>query len=345
MFWQGKRVLVTTPTSFLGAWTALSLYHQGAQVFGFGEANTDATNLFDVSNLAQKISMTYGDVRDEQALREALNFAQADVVLHLGESGFLFDEDRKSPELFAKSVVGTSLLLELLRETASVRSVVVVSSDKVYAKSAEGAVSENSLTAANEILPTARLCSELVALSYRQSFFNPEKYNKHKIALATARLGAGIGGGDFAARSFVFEAVESLRAGSEFNIRHPHSQRSWIHVLDQVRGILTLAQSLYERGPKLAPTYNLTESAMDTVGNVYAKMQAVWGNAPVSTGVAEARSYHALVDSSLALADLNWQTKLDVDKAIALSVDWYRSYFAGDVLPETDRQLAFFFGL
>lgn len=341
-FWTGKRVFVTSPTSFLGAWTCLALCHLGAQVFGYGEAALESPNLFDISNLATKISMTYGDMRDEKSLSDALNFAQSDVVLHLGELGFLFEENRKTPDLFAKSVVGTSLLLELLRDTASVRAVVVAGSDKVYARPAAVASVEASAVAAYEVLPAARLCAELVALSYRHSFFNPEKYNKHKIALATVRLGAGLGGGDFADRSFLREAIESVRGGRQMSLRHPQSLRSWIHVLDQVNGLLVLAQKLIERGPKLAPTYNLGSDFTATVGDAFALVEHAWRQDEAEADFVftlESKSIHGAIDSSLALRDLGWRPRMDVKSMIPAAVEWYRAYFNGDVESETQRQL------
>lgn len=339
-FWQGKRVFVTSPTSHLGAWTCLSLNLLGAQVFGFGEASADSPNLFDISGLAQKISMTYGDIRDEKSLSDALSFAQSDIVLHLGELGFLFEEDRKSPELIAKSVVGTANLLELLRETASVRAVVVASSDKVYARPATAPSSEDSPLGAYEILPTARLCAELVTLSYRHSFFNPEKYNKHKIALATARLGAGLGGGDFAAKSFMREAIESVRGGEAMNLRHPSSMRSWIHVLDQVRGLLMLAEKLIERGPKMAPTYNLGSNSAATVGDALELVKRSWvGSSGNYKLTSQSASVHGVLDSGLALKDLGWQPILTVENSIERTVDWYRAYFNGTSDEEILQQL------
>ncbi|KYG64762.1 hypothetical protein AZI86_11180 [Bdellovibrio bacteriovorus] len=339
-FWQGKRVFVTSPTSFLGAWTCLSLTYLGAQVFGFGEASSEALSLFDVSGLAQKISMTYADIRDEKSLSDTLNFAQSDIVLHLGELGFLFEEDRKSPELIAKSVVGTANLLELLRETASVRALVVASSDKVYARPAVVPSVEDSALGAYEILPTARLCSELVTLSYRHSFFNPDKYNKHKIALATARLGAGVGGGDFALKSFMREAVESVRGGGPMVLRHPSSMRSWIHVLDQVRGLLLLAEKLLERGPKLAPTYNLGSNSMATVGDALELIKRSWMGSVEGVALSsKATSVHGTMNSDLALQDLGWQPVLSVEESIKAAVTWYRAYFNGTSEEEILRQL------
>lgn len=339
-------MFLTSPTSFLGAWTALSLKSLGATVFGYGEASAESPNLFDIENLAQKISMTYADIRDEVALRQALDFAQADVVLHLGESGFLYESQRESPALFAKAVVGTSLLLEALKDTASVRSIVVTSSDKVYQRKGTEAFSEKAPVAAYEILPTARLCAELVALSYRHSFFNPDKYNKHKMALATARLGAAIGGGDFHPRSLIYEAVTSLESGQSLALRHPNSLRPWISVLDQVNGILLLAEKLIERGPKLAATYNLGANWVGTVQEFMQEVEQAWSPAALpgkeflhEGGV----SVHGSMDSELAQKDLGWSPQLELGPLVRDTVAWYKGYQQGLAGAGAEEQVRRFF--
>lgn len=348
-FWKGKRVFLTYPTSFLGAWTALSLQHLGAQVFGFSGApgvsgaSLKAPNLFDLTNLAQNISMTYGDLRDAETFRQVLQFAQADIVVHLAEFGLLKEAEKSPLEVISKTVMGTANLMELLRETASVRSVVVVSSDKVYARSAENKdLLEGDNVAAREILPTAKLCSEFVALSYRHSFFNPEKYNKHKIALATARVGNAIGGGDFTEGALIPDAIQSFLDKKSFEIRNPSSVRPWIHVLDQVAGILSLAESLFEKGPKLSITYNLGAAEYESVGEVMKKFSRAWGSTwssvvtstETSAGTSIARSLHGRMNCDLAKKDLNWSPQWDLSKTLAETARWYLDYYAGQSSPE-----------
>ncbi|MEK2645184.1 CDP-glucose 4,6-dehydratase [Bdellovibrio sp. BCCA] len=337
-FWQGKRVFITYPTSFLGAWMALALEHLGAQVFGFSETAGKTPNLFDLTNLAQRISMTYGDLRDEEAFRQVLQFAQADIVLHLGETGLLTEAEKKPLEIFSKSVLGTATLMELLRETASVRSVVVVSSDKVYSRAADNkALSETDKIAAQDILPTAKLCSEFAALSYRNTFFSPEKYNKHKIAIATARIGSAIGGGDFSETSLIPQAVQSFLNKKPFDIRNPQSVRPWIHVLDQVDGILKLAEALYVKGPKLAETYNLGAAEYESVGEVIKEFSQVWGTTWSSISENTGKSFlslHGRLNSELAKKDLSWAPSWDLTKALLETSKWYQKYFSGNSLPE-----------
>ncbi len=338
-FWKGKRVFLTAPTSFLGSWLALSLQHLGAQVFGFSENSLSQPNLFDLTNLGQSISMTYGDLRNEEAFRQVLQFAQADVVIHLGEMGLLKEAERKPLEVFTKSVVGTGVLMELLRETASIRSVVVLSSDKVYARNTNNQpLEEGDRVAAQDILPTAKLCAEFVALSYRQTFFNPEKYNKHKIAMASARIGAAIGGGDFSEGSLIPQAVQSFINKKPFELRNPNSVRPWIHVLDQVAGILKLAEKLYEKGPKLAETYNLGASDYESVGEVIKEFRQAWGagGSVVSSdeSVKGSLSLHGQLSSALAKKDLSWEPRWDLAKSLSVTAEWYRDYYSGYSSPD-----------
>lgn len=331
-FWSGKRVFVTGPTGFLGAWLVQTLLDSGAQVFGFGEAALTSPNLFDLNNLGQKISMTFGDLRDESVLREALQFAQADVVIHLGEHGLISDLGKRPLETFAKAALGTATLMELMRETASVRSVVVVSSDKVYGRKNN---SENLLetdpVAPSAILPTAKLCAEMIALSYRQSFFAPDKYNKHKIAVATARLGSAVGGGDFTGQGLIPQAVEAFVAGNSFELKNSQSVRPWIHVLDQVAGLMSLAEGLYVKGPKLSPTYNFAAKESSTVGEVAQELATLWGESAqvnLGEGSKSALSLHANLDSNLAQSDLNWKVQRNLTDALKETVQWYKEFYS-----------------
>lgn len=338
-FWNGKRVFVTYPTTFLGTWTILTLNHLGAQVFAIADTAPSTPNLFDLSNLAQKISMTYGDLRDEEVFRQVLQFAQADIILHLGDFSSLKEAEKNGLDTISKTVIGTTVLLELLRETASVRSVVVVGSDKVYERNLSNIpIAEDNKVIARELLPTAKLCSEFIALSYRHTFFNPGKYNKHKIALATARLQNAIGGGDFTEGALIPDAVQSFISRKPFEVRNPNSVRPWIHVLDQVSGILLLAEALYNKGPKLAPSYNLGANEHKAVGEVLKQFSEVWGttwSSVVSDNDVEVSlSFHPQLNSDLAQKDFGWKPKWSLTKSLEQTAKWYIGYHSGHNSPE-----------
>lgn len=339
-FWQGKRAFVTSATSFLGTWTSLVLKELGAQVFGFAEAPVTSPHLFELSNLAENISMTYGDLRDQQSLRDALEFAQADIVLHIGDSGLLSEADKNSLETFSKSVMGTATLMELMRETASVRAIVVVSSDKVYQrKDGQSAFTESDITSAEQgISPAAKLCAEIVALSYRKTFFAPQKYNKHKIAIATARTEPAIGGGDFSPTSLVHQVMRSVLLAVPLDIRHPRSVRPWIHVYDQVRGILLLAQGLFDKGPKLEATYNLGGSEYKSIEEALAPIVTLKSDSGEETSY----SHHGRLDSTKAEKDLGFKPQWTTQSAIAEIAEWYKDYygesFSADKLQATVKK-------
>lgn len=348
-FWSGKRVLVTSANQLLGAWAILSLRHLGAQVFGLASSQGSSPHLFELLNLGAEIGMTYGDLREESLLREVLNSAEADIVLHLGESGSLHASVQNSLDLISKSVLGTCQLMELLRETSSVRALVVVGSDKVYQPHPQNEpLDESSLLMARNILPASKLCSELMALSYRHTYFNPEKYNKHKLALATARIEMGIGGGDFSDSSLIYEAVQSFVAKKGLSLRNPQSVRPWIHVLDQVHGILLLAQGLYEKGPKLAPTYNFGASEFKAVGDVMASFAEAWG-CPESEWrsymVAEGAnlSVHSRLNSERAQRDLGWSPQWSLAQMLKRTSTWYQSFYKASDAHSLARDVQDFF--
>lgn len=328
-FYKGKRVFITNPTSFLGAWTALALKFLGAEVIGYADQPASSPSLFDLVNLGNDISMTYGDFKDIQSLRQVLNFAQADVVIHLGETGS-FSEAKLNPlECFAKSVLSTTHLMELVRETATIRSVVVVSSDKVYQGQDNKPYLESDPVSAGDILPTAKLCAELVALSYRHSFFNPEKYNKHKVAIGTARIEAGIGGGDFASGSLIADCVQAFTANKSLELRNPQSVRPWIHVADQVTGILLLAQHLFEKGPKAEPTYNLGAKNFASVGEVVNSFAQMWPAPVAAISESGSPSVHGRLESGLAKKDFQWEPRLDLEESLKEITTWYKAYQSG----------------
>lgn len=331
-FWSGKRVFVTHPTSFVGSWLVKTLLEAKAQVFGFGEAPTTSPSLFDLENLGQKIAMTFRDMRDEAALREALQFAEADVVIHLGEIGLLTESGARPLETFSKAAVGTATLMELLRETASVRSLVVVSSDKVYSrKDNSEPLTEKDPVGPGAILPTAKLCAELIALSYRHSFFSPDKYNKHKVAIATLRLGSSIGGGDFTEQALIPQAVQSFVAGKVFEIRNPTSMRPWIHVQDQVAGLLALAEALYQKGPKLSPSFNLGPTHLHSVGDVVRGLAQEWGDSAhifIAETAKTTPSLHGELNSDLARQEWGWKPQISLEKAIKDTIQWYKEFYS-----------------
>lgn len=331
-FWDGRKVFITGHTGLRGSWLALSLQKAGAQVFGYALAPSSEPSLFEVANVGQGMNSTFSDIRDLNSLQSALNFAQAEVVFHLAGGGGLKDSWDRVADVYSAQVMGTIHLLESLRQTASVRAVVVLSSDKVY-RSVEQVLpySEGDCLGGSSPAATAKACSELIVESYLSGVFAPEKYNKHKIALATARQGAVIGGGDFSADSLMFQLAQACQAGLDLPLKNPDSVRPWMHVEDAVRGLLMLGQALLEKGPKVSGAWNLGAGAENRASVSVVKkafMEGFQGRALTTDELAKGRSFHNALDCAKALKELTWKIEKDPIQAVQATAKWYRDYYS-----------------
>lgn len=340
-FWKNKKVFLTGAKTFTGAWLCHQLLSLDAEVFAFGEVSLSnkeksealSPNLFDLLGLALKVRLTEGSLLDKELLAEALNFAQADIVIHLGESSSLRLETQDTSEVFKREVLGTANLMELLRETASIRAAVILSSDKVYTRRSEqGAHKESDCVAAQEIPVTAKLCAELVATSYRHQFFNPQKYNKHKIALSTLRACRPYGPGDFSGQSLLNDLVFAAQKNEKLEIRNPNSVRPWLYIDDYLSGVLVLAQGLFEKGPKLAPVYNLFASEMVSVLDIVKEFEEAWGvqNESLVHFSEHTKNRNFSIHNKLSIEqiqkDINWEPVVDWQAGIRNSIRWYKNF-------------------
>lgn len=341
-FWQNKKVFVTGAKTFTGAWLCQKLLSLNAEVFAFGENKSSAEvsvdssvnqNLFDLLGLGLKVRLTEGSLLDKEILTEALNYAQADIVIHLGEGSSLRLEEEDASEIIKKEVLGTANLMELLRETGSIRAVVVLSSDKVYARNAEqGAHKESDGVAAQEITVTAKLCSEFIATSYRHQFFHPQKYNKHKIAISTLRACRPYGAGEFDGQSLLHDLVQAAVKNEKLEIRNPNSVRPWLHIEDYLSGVLTLAQGLYEKGPKLDPVYNLFATEVASVMDVAKAFEKTWGLELGSLvkvsekAKVQSFSLHNELSIEKLKRDFGWHPQVDLQAGILEVAKWYKAH-------------------
>lgn len=341
-FWKNKKVFVTGAKTFTGTWLCQKLLSLNAEVFAFGEITSPAEshaeqplnqNLFDLLGLGIKVRLTEGSLLDKELLSEALNFAQADVVIHMGERSSLRFEAEDASKLFKTEVLGTANLMELLRETASIRSVVILSSDKVYARSSEqGAHRESDCVAAQEVPVTAKLCSEFVATSYRHQFFHPQKYNKHKIAISTLRTCRPYGAGDIGSQSLLYDLVLAALKNESLEVRNPNSVRPWLHIEDYLSGILMIAQGLYEKGPKLEPVYNMFATEVASVIDVAKVFEKAWGKEFGSLikvsekAKVQSFSLHNELSIEQMKKDFSWKPEIDLQAGIKETVQWYKAY-------------------
>lgn len=334
-FWFGKRVLLTGHTGFKGGWLALWLQSWGAQVTGFALAPATRFSLFELARVHEGIDSRMGDLRDLPALQQVMADAQPEIILHLAAQPLVREGYSDPLGTYATNVMGTLHLLEAMRRTGGVRACVVVTTDKVYANN-EWAwpYRENEPLGGHDPYSSSKACCELLSQSYAASYFPADRHAEHGVALATARAGNVLGGGDFSADRLVPDVLAAWSRGEPVTLRYPQAVRPWQHVLEPLAGYLQLAQGLYEQGPAMAGAWNFGPSDADTcnVGDVVARLAHCW---PQAAGLKiEPSELHEAgllrLDSSRARQLLGWRPHWSLDDCLRRTVDWHTAWQRGD---------------
>jgi CDP-glucose 4,6-dehydratase len=326
---SGRRVLVTGHTGFKGSWLASWLLSLGAHVTGYALEPPTVPSLFAALHLADHLDDRRGDVRDLAHMRHVLAGADPEVVFHLAAQPLVRRSYAEPVETFATNVMGTANLLEAVRSTPSVRVVVNVTSDKCYEnREWEYAYRENDPMGGHDPYSASKGCSELVTAAYQRSFFNHES----GAAVATARAGNVIGGGDWAADRIVPDCVRALLAREPVVVRNPLAVRPWQHVLEPLAGYLLLAAGLLSDpqnhvGPwNFGPSQGGNLSVREVVETVLAEWgEGTWTGPPAgATGPREARFLK--LDCSKASDLLGWRSVWSAERGLRTAVGWYRGF-------------------
>lgn len=333
-FWQGKRVLLTGHTGFKGSWLALWLGQLGARVTGFA-LPAQTPSLFELAAVSNGLHDVQGDLRDLSALCDVMAQAQPEIILHLAAQPLVREGYRDPLHTYSTNVMGTLNLLEAVRQTGGVRACVVVTTDKVYAnKEWPWAYRENEALGGHDPYSSSKACCELLAESYTASFFPPDAYSQHGFALATARAGNVLGGGDFAADRLIPDILAAWSVGNDVTLRNPHAIRPWQHVLEPLSGYLKLAQALYERGCSVGGAWNFGPRDVDmrTVNEIVALLADGWPQSPGWSVVPSAQHEAGILklDSSRARHLLGWQTRWSLEQCLQQTLDWHLAWKRGD---------------
>jgi CDP-glucose 4,6-dehydratase len=341
-FWNGKRVLLTGHTGFKGSWLALWLHRLGAQVTGLALAPPSTPNLHDQLGLGGLVDGRIGDIRDAEWVARVVAETQPEVVLHLAAQALVRPSYSEPVATFATNVMGTVHVLEAARHTPSVRAVVVVTSDKCYEnREWLWGYREHEAMGGHDPYSASKGCAELVTAAYRRSFFGGGA------AVASARAGNVIGGGDWAADRLVPDIVHGLAAGQRVHIRRPDAVRPWQHVLEPLAGYLRLAELLVRDGGVHAEGWNFgpLPGSEQPVRHIANRLAALWGGGELEfAGVVDGPHEAGLLrlDASKAQAKLGWRAKLDLDTALAWTVAWQRGWLANpaEARALTEAQIA-----
>lgn len=331
-FWRGKRVLVTGHTGFKGSWLCSWLLRLGANVIGYALPPVTRPDLFSASRLERDVISLSADIRDPARLRAAMASHAPDVVFHLAAQALVADGYTHPRETYETNVIGTANVLEALRETPTVRAAVVVTSDKCYQLSnPDDRHKEDDRLGGDEPYSASKAGAELVVAGYRHAFF-AENASRH-VAVASARAGNIIGGGDWAEGRLIPDAVHAFSTGQPLILRNPRALRPWQYVLDPLRGYLSLAQSIWDQPDRAGP-YNFGPPAQNEieVADLVREFARVWGGS-VRWETAQAPPFWEApalrLDSTKAQAVLGWRARVGIGEALAWTAEWYRAFQSG----------------
>lgn len=329
-FWRGKRVLVTGHTGFKGSWLSLWLHEAGAVVAGYSLPPSSVENLFELAGIGDAVDSVFADIRDLQELQRQFHQFQPEIVLHLAAQALVRRSYEAPVETYQVNVMGTANVLEAVRTCESCRVALVVTSDKCYEnREWNWGYRECDPMGGHDPYSSSKGCAELVTSAYRRSFFSSSA--RHQVAVASARAGNVIGGGDFAKDRLVPDLINSIRSGSVLTIRYPDAVRPWQHVLEPLSGYLLLAEKLWESPAHFSDCWNFGPSARDCRSvrwiiekiNELSDQPVAW---TVDLGIKPHEAGLLTLDSAKARTTLGWTSRWPVETALRSAVRWYNSY-------------------
>ena len=330
-FWRGKKVLLTGHTGFKGSWLSLWLEKLGAHVTGYALPPPTRPSLFELAQIDAGLQSVIGDIRDLPKLKEAMQTGVPEIILHLAAQSLVHESYASPVETFATNVMGTVNVLEAARACASVRAIVIVTSDKCYQnRERQRPYREVDPMGGHDPYSASKGAAELATAAYRSSFFSA-KAGGARSAVATARAGNVIGGGDWAADRLIPDIVRAARRGEAALIRHPRAIRPWQHVLEPLYGYMLLAEKLYQAGDHYAAAWNFGPSEQEcrSVEWLATRFLEIWDEGPAWEQSDAGRLHEAGIlklDSSKAHELLGWHPRLKIEDAIDWTATWYKQW-------------------
>ena len=345
-FYKGKKVFVTGHNGFKGSWLCRILLQCGAEIAGYSLAVPDSTNLYELADINENITAFCGDIRDYENLKKAFDSFSPEIVFHLAAQPIVREGYDNPKYTYETNVMGTVNLLECIRTSEGVRSVVNVTTDKVYQNNEwEWGYRENEALNGFDPYSNSKSCSELVTHSYKNSFFS----NRKDISVSTARAGNVIGGGDFAKDRIIPDCIKSAIKKEVIHIRNPKSIRPYQHVIEPLAAYMMIAAKQYEDGC-YAGCYNVGPNMEDcvTTGTLTELFCTHWGGnmsweaAPQPNAVHEANFLK--LDCSKLMHTFGWSPRWNINDAVEKTVEWSKNWIDGGDIPKCmDSQIREYF--
>ncbi|MGQ7843573.1 CDP-glucose 4,6-dehydratase [Granulosicoccus sp. 3-233] len=343
-FWKGRRVLLTGHTGFKGSWLALWLSSLGARVHGYALAPDTDPSLYQLARVDDLLDSTIADIRDRDQLEQSMQAARPEIVLHLAAQPLVRESFRDPVTTFDTNVMGTINVLEAVRRCETVKAVLVVTTDKCYLnREWDWGYRENEALGGHDPYSASKACTELVAQSWRLSFMGEGGEDERRCALATARAGNVIGGGDWARDRLVPDLLDSIAGNQDLVLRNPEAIRPWQHVLEPLAGYLMLAEKLYQEGDRWAQAWNFGPHDADARSVSWIVEQLIrecnsstqWRR---ETAAQPHEAQHLKLDCSRARQQLGWNPVWGLDQCLREIAAWHAAWVAGDDMQQFSLQ-------
>jgi CDP-glucose 4,6-dehydratase len=330
-FWIGKKVLITGHTGFKGSWLCLWLQNLGADVIGYSLQPPTQPNLFDLACVSKGMKSIHGDVLNFQSLASVIRDHQPEVVFHLAAQSLVRRSYEDPVGTYATNVLGTVHLLQAVKDIPSVRSVVVVTTDKCYEnRGDQRAYRETDRLGGADLYSSSKAAAELATAAFRESFFAKTRPGP-RTGVATARAGNVIGGGDWGADRLIPDVMRAALENKELLVRNPTAVRPWQHVLDPLSGYLLLAESLWRQPDEFSEGWNFGPDEQEAVpvSGVLDRLRELWvpnirWRADESSHPHEAQ--YLRLDCNKAKTRLGWKPQWNLHSALEATVQWYKAY-------------------
>lgn len=350
-FWKGKKVLITGHTGFKGSWLCLLLNNLGAEISGYALDPPTNPSLYNLCNIDSFVKSSIGDIRDFEKLLIKIETDKPEIIIHMAAQPLVRLSYNEPVMTYQTNIIGTVNLLEAIRisKEKSVRAIVNVTTDKCYEnKEWLWPYRENEPLGGYDPYSSSKACSEIITSAYRNSYFNSKTYQEHKVAIATARAGNVIGGGDWAADRLIPDFIRAISQNEKIVIRSPYAIRPWQHVLEPLTGYLMLAEQLYLNGPEFAEAWNFGPADDDAknVEWITKKICDLWGNGAsyeIDKNLHPHEAAYLKLDSSKAKKNLGWKPNWNIEQTIEKIIEFCHVYKNNqNILVECNRQIDHF---
>ena len=343
-FWKDKTVLITGHTGFKGSWLSIILKKFGANVVGFSKDIPTKPSMYEIACVEDGMKSIIGDINDSNHINQVFEENKPEIVIHMAAQAIVRKSYKNPLETFSTNVIGTANILDAIRNSKKIKVAIIVTSDKSYkTKKNHSKYSEEDPMGGYDPYSSSKGCAELVTSSYRNSFFNPEKYSEHHVAIASVRAGNVIGGGDWGKDRLIPDIMRGVQSKSNIKIRNPEAIRPWQFVLDPLFGYLTLAEKMWNNGKEFSQGWNFgpTTHEENPVKWIIKYIEKHIGEKTdfqmdVSTQPHEEK--YLRLDCSKAINELGWKSKMDLKKTLLWTLNWYKEFMKGTNMKELSEK-------